>query len=106
MTAHIAEAVDAAVLVIEVLGVLIIVAGVGRVTVPAVRGALNPAWASTEDARLSLARALLLGLEFEVAADVLATAIEPTFTEIGKLAAVAAIRTVLSLVLSRELRAA
>jgi uncharacterized membrane protein len=106
VSAEVADAVDVAVLVIEVLGVLIIVAGVGRVTVPAVLGALNPAWASIEDARLSLARALLLGLEFEVAADVLATAIAPTFTEIGKLAAVAAIRTVLSLVLSRELRAA
>ncbi|CAA9524319.1 MAG: hypothetical protein AVDCRST_MAG85-3093 [uncultured Solirubrobacteraceae bacterium] len=106
MSAEVADAVDVAVLVIEVLGALIIVAGVGRVTVPAVLGALNPAWGNIEDARLSLARALLLGLEFEVAADVLATAIAPTFTEIGKLAAVAAIRTVLGLVLSRELRAA
>ena len=34
----------------------------------------------------------------------LASAVTPTFEEIGKLAAVAAIRTVLNLVLSRELR--
>lgn len=53
--------------------------------------------------RLTLARFLVLGLEFQLAADVLRTAISPSFDEIGKLAAIAAIRTVLNYFLNREI---
>lgn len=53
--------------------------------------------------RLSLARFLVLGLEFQLAADVLRTAISPSFEEIGKLAAIATIRTVLNYFLNREI---
>jgi uncharacterized membrane protein len=53
--------------------------------------------------RLSLARFLVLGLEFQLAADVLRTAISPSFQEIGKLAAIATIRTVLNYFLNREI---
>ncbi|MFF8262570.1 DUF1622 domain-containing protein [Streptomyces virginiae] len=53
--------------------------------------------------RLSLGRFLVLGLEFQLAADVLRTAVAPSFTEIGQLAAIAAIRTVLNFFLTREI---
>ena len=53
--------------------------------------------------RLTLARFLVLGLEFQLAADVLRTAISPAFAEIGKLAAIAAIRTLLNYFLNREI---
>ena len=53
--------------------------------------------------RLTLARFLVLGLEFQLAADVLRTAISPSFEEIGKLAAIAAIRTFLSFFLERDM---
>lgn len=53
--------------------------------------------------RLTLARFLVLGLEFQLAADVLRTAISPSFEEIGKLAAIATIRTVLNYFLNREI---
>ncbi|MFD1829925.1 DUF1622 domain-containing protein [Streptomyces desertarenae] len=53
--------------------------------------------------RLSLGRFLTLGLEFQLAGDVLRTAIAPSFTEIGQLAAIAAIRTVLNYFLGREI---
>lgn len=53
--------------------------------------------------RLSLARFLVLGLEFQLAADVLRTAISPSFDEIGKLAAIATIRTLLNYFLNREI---
>lgn len=55
--------------------------------------------------RLSLGRYLALGLEFQLASDVLRTAIAPTFDELGKLAAVAAIRTALNFFLAREISA-
>lgn len=54
--------------------------------------------------RLSLGRFLALGLEFQLASDVLRTAIAPSFDELGKLAAVAAIRTALNYFLAREIR--
>jgi uncharacterized membrane protein len=54
--------------------------------------------------RLSLGRYLALGLEFQLAGDILRTAIAPTFAELGQLAAVAAIRTALNFFLEREIR--
>lgn len=53
--------------------------------------------------RLTLGRFLALGLEFQLAADVLRTAISPSFDEIGKLAAIAAIRTALNYFLAKEI---
>jgi uncharacterized membrane protein len=45
---------------------------------------------------------LLLGLEFELAADIVRTAISPTWKEIGELAAIAVIRTFLNYFLERD----
>lgn len=53
--------------------------------------------------RLSLGRFLVLGLEFQLAGDVLRTAVAPSFREIGQLAAIAAIRTALNYFLGREI---
>lgn len=47
---------------------------------------------------------LLLGLEFELAADIVRSAISPSWTEIGQLGAIAAIRTVLNYFLERDIR--
>lgn len=46
---------------------------------------------------------LLLGLEFELAADIIRTAISPTWTEIGQLAAIGVIRTFLNYFLEQDL---
>jgi uncharacterized membrane protein len=53
--------------------------------------------------RLILGRFLALGLEFQLASDLLRTAVAPSFEHIGKLAAVAAIRTALNFFLEREI---
>ena len=53
--------------------------------------------------RLTLGRFLALGLEFQLASDVLRTAVAPSFRELGQLAAVAAIRTALNYFLSQEI---
>src|SRR3712207_8976901 len=42
-----------------------------------------------EEIRLILGQFLALGLEFQLASDILGTAVSPTFEEIGKLAAIA-----------------
>ena len=46
---------------------------------------------------------LMLGLEFELAADVIRSAISPSWKEIGQLAAIAAIRTVLNYFLAKDI---
>jgi uncharacterized membrane protein len=46
---------------------------------------------------------LLLGLEFELAADIIATVVAPTWQDLGKLGAIAVIRTFLNFFLERDL---
>jgi len=59
--------------------------------------------AAKESVRLRLARWLAVALEFALAADILRTAIAPSWDEIGKLAAIAALRTILNFFLQREI---
>jgi uncharacterized membrane protein len=54
--------------------------------------------------RLWFARYLVLALEFQLAADILSTAIAPTWEQIGKLGAIAVIRTGLNYFLTQEMR--
>lgn len=56
--------------------------------------------------RLSFARYLALALEFQLAADILSTAVAPSWDRIGKLAAIAVIRTALNWFLTREMHEA
>ncbi|AKJ31649.1 DUF1622 domain-containing protein [Caldimonas brevitalea] len=53
--------------------------------------------------RLGFAHYLALALEFQLAADILSTAVAPSWDRIGKLAAIAVIRTVLNYFLTREM---
>lgn len=46
---------------------------------------------------------LILALEFELAADVLRTAISPTWDDVGQLAAIAAVRTALNYFLEKDI---
>lgn len=99
------EAVDWIVLVIESLGALIIAIGVLIALVLLARALLRPTEpASFTRVRLVLGSYLVLGLEFQLAADILKTAVAPTFTEIGQLAAIAAIRTLLNYFLTKEIQ--
>ena len=63
------------------------------------RSPLNPL-----SIRLDLGKSLALSLEFLLAADILRTAVAPTWEEIGKLGAIAALRTLLNYFLERELK--
>ena len=57
-----------------------------------------------EEIRLTLGRSLALALELELGADILKTAVAPTWNEVGLLAAIAVLRTALNYFLERELR--
>lgn len=54
--------------------------------------------------RLGFARYLVLALELQLAADILSTAIAPTWEQLGKLALVAVIRALLGYFLLLEIR--
>lgn len=99
------DIVDALVLIVEAIGAAIIflgaVAGVVRFGMELIRRRLN----DFNNARLFLARFLALGIEFQLAADILRTAVSPSFEQIGKLAAIAAIRTALNYFLHQEIKA-
>ncbi|MET0893038.1 MAG: DUF1622 domain-containing protein [Pseudoxanthomonas sp.] len=95
-------------LVLESLSVLMIAVGAVEslylLLMPKIRrvdthGSRRAAW-------LSLARWLVLGLEFMLAADIVRTAIAPSWDDIGQLAAIAVIRTFLNYFLERDLEAA
>jgi len=53
--------------------------------------------------RLHLGRYLALGIEFQLGSDILGTAVSPTIAQVGLLAAIVVIRTVLNYFLSKEL---
>jgi uncharacterized membrane protein len=55
------------------------------------------------DVRVQFGVWLLLGLEFELAADIIRTAISPTWVDIGQLASIAGIRTFLNYFLEADI---
>jgi uncharacterized membrane protein len=56
------------------------------------------------DVRVEFGVWLLLGLEFELAADIIRTAISPSWNDIGQLAAIASIRTALNYFLELDIQ--
>ena len=100
------EYVDLLVRLVEAAGALVIFVGAVIAVVGFVLAALPPRRdREFTQVRLTLGRYLVLGLEFQLASDVLSTAIAPSFEEIGKLAAIATIRTLLNYFLRKELEA-
>ncbi|WP_028996624.1 DUF1622 domain-containing protein [Azohydromonas australica] len=91
-------------LLVETLGALVIAAGIVVAVFGLVRHALNARGTSFTPIRLAFARYLTLALELQLAADILSTSVAPTWERIGKLAAIAIIRTALNYFLSREMR--
>jgi len=93
-------------LVIEATGVAVIVLGaVAAIAVFLLRLARGGEWSGTYHAfRTSLARAILLGLEFLVAADIIGTvAVEATLENLSVLGLIVLIRTFLSFSLEVEI---
>jgi uncharacterized membrane protein len=95
--------VDTLVRLVEAAGAAVIFVGAGIAVVQFLRALPRRDPDAFVPVRLSLGRYLALGLEFQLASDVLRTAIAPSFAELGKLAAVAAIRTALNFFLAREI---
>lgn len=91
-------------LVVEMLGALILAIGIAVAVYEFILVLFNWSEKNYNRVRLSFARYLVLALEFQLAADILATAVAPSWEQIGKLAAIAVIRTGLNYFLSIEMR--
>jgi uncharacterized membrane protein len=91
-------------LVIESMGALVIAVGLVVAIALFVRSAAAHRGFDFNPVRLAFARHLALALELQLAADILSTAIAPSWDGIGKLAAIAVIRTALNYFLMLELR--
>lgn len=91
-------------LAVESIGAAIVLVGVLSALLRVVRVAASRPPRRFNDVRIAFARSLALALEFELGADILSTAIAPSWDQIGKLAAVAIIRTALNFFLMKEMR--
>ncbi|MGI4736012.1 MAG: DUF1622 domain-containing protein [Janthinobacterium lividum] len=88
---------------VEVVGALIIALGIVVAGTLLVKALAARRTADFTAIRLTLARYLALALEFQLGADILSTAIAPSWVQIGKLGAIAVIRTALNFFLSKEM---
>jgi uncharacterized membrane protein len=91
-------------LAIETVSIILVSAGAALAVFLLVRSLLTPKVVSFNQVRLTFGRALVLGLEFQLAADILGTAVSPSWDHLGKLGAIAVIRTFLNFFLTRELK--
>ena len=89
---------------VEIFGAGLVTLGVCVAIVQLIRNLAARKPADFIATRLILARHLALALEFELGADILGTAVSPSWDQIGKLGAVAVIRTGLNFFLSMEMK--
>jgi uncharacterized membrane protein len=99
-----ADTVNVLVLVVEACGAIVISIGALWTFARFIWvGLRERSAAACSRVRLSLARFLALGLEFQLASDILRTAVAPSFRELAQLAFVATIRTALNYFLAKEI---
>jgi uncharacterized membrane protein len=96
--AYVSLGLDAVAIVIIVIGAIEAVVGILRVVLTgrATNTEKRAVW-------LEFARWLIAGLTFQLAADIVQTTVAPTWDEIGRVAAIAAIRTFLTFFLDRDI---
>jgi uncharacterized membrane protein len=91
-------------LALEITGALVIGIGVVIAAYYFVRSLNTAQIGNYNRIRLILARYLALALEFQLGADIISTAVAPSWDQIGKLAAIAFIRTALNYFLAKEMK--
>ena len=106
MEQHVRDLVNFLIPIVDAIGDTVISVGVLLAFVGWLLSELHIRRITYESTRLLLGRFLALGLEFQLGADLLGTAVRPSYSEIGKLGAIAAIRTGLNYFLALELRRA
>lgn len=90
-------------LMVESIGALIVALGVIAVLWACIKALLSRQKINSNGIRLTFARYLAMALEFQLGADILSTAIAPSWDEIRQLAVIAVIRTGLNYFLMKEM---
>ena len=103
LTLLLAEGVEGAAAVLIGLAAVQAMLGSLRLFLPGVPVRTVGGRDAKEVVRLTLGRWLAVALEFELAADILRTAITPSWNDIGQLAAIVVLRTVLNYFLQQEI---
>jgi uncharacterized membrane protein len=96
---------EAVVLVIDAMALVVIVVGTVAAFVAAIKAMFRPLGNSERrDLWLRYSRWLVAGLTFQLAADIIESSITASWEAVGRLAAIAVIRTFLNYFLERDLR--
>jgi uncharacterized membrane protein len=90
---------------VEAFGALVIMVGAIRTIVRYLRACIGGGPDNMTSLRIQLGQSMVMGLEFFVAADILRTALTPTWNEILLLASLIGLRTILNYFMERELKA-
>jgi uncharacterized membrane protein len=105
---HIHDILQIVILAISGMGAVVVVWGVVEAAVAFVAlkfsSRKKDALSESETIRQRLGSHLLLGLEILIAADILSSAVSPSWEKVGVLAAIVGVRTVLSYFLRMEVR--
>jgi uncharacterized membrane protein len=89
---------------IEAFGALVVLVGSTRTIVQYLRSCMGRSPDHMTSLRIQLGQSMVMGLEFLVAADILRTALTPSWNEMLLLAALIGLRTVLNYFVELELR--
>lgn len=104
MTEILTQCIGAVVPFVEACGGLVILLEVVRTVIHYVAAFVRRERANMPALRMRLGQSMVMGLEFQVAADILKTAVSPTWNDILFLSTLIALRTVLNYLLERELK--
>jgi uncharacterized membrane protein len=103
LEAHLQPIMNVLIIGVETAGALVVVNAVIRALARYVISLFSPAPLDLPRLRFMLGQNMIMGLEFQVAADILKTALSPTWNDILQLAALVAMRTVLNYLLEQEM---
>ncbi len=106
MREFLGAATDVAVPLIDTIALVVIAIGTVDALVRGMRAMLRSrSTRADREIWLGYARWLVAGLTFQLAADIIETSVAPTWDDIGRVAAIALIRTFLDFTLEREVSA-
>ena len=97
---------DLVVIVCQILAMIVILMGISKALIIYVKDIMvaTKSYEALQESRLEIGHAFSLGLAFLIGASILKTIIAPTWDDIGKLAAIIAIRTALNFFLLRDVQ--
>jgi uncharacterized membrane protein len=93
--------------IIQIMALLVVTFGTIQAFIKSLHAMINPSGAghNFHSGYVQYARGLIVGLTFQLAADIIQTSFAPSWDEIGQLAAIAAIRAFVNFFLERDMEA-